>query len=418
MIDYFPLYNKFRAVSSIQVILELCVPVLAILALVQLLDSKEDTAKKLRHLKVTLFITLGIGVLLFLVKGMFSFAGQSDETYRQYYGDDIVSLIVADRKAVYNSDIFRSLIYVALAALVIWFHLKNKLKQNWVIVLLGALLVFDLVGVAKRYVNEDDFVAQRRMLEPFQETDMDKQIAQDTTVFRVYDPSEIGGGGRTAYFHQSIWGYHAAKPAGIQELFDFHISKNNVKVLSMLNVKYVVQQDGEGRNYPALNPDANGNAWFIDELVPVFNANDEIMALNTLDVKHKAVFDNSKFESIAALNFKTDSTATIKLVAYQPNHLTYSSNNSNPGMAVFSEMYYPHGWNAYIDGELKEHFRANYVLRALQIPAGKHKIEFKFEPSLIKVGGNITMASSIILVLVLFFGIGHAFWSVRKKPTA
>jgi hypothetical protein len=349
---------------------------------------------------------------------MFSFTGQSDETYRQYYGDDIVSLIVADRKAVYNSDIFRSLIYVALAALVVWFYLKNKLKQNLVIVLLGVLVVFDLVGVAKRYVNEDDFVAQRRMLEPFQETEMDRQIAKDTSVFRVYDPSEIGGGGRTAYFHQSIWGYHAAKPAGIQELFDFHISKNNVRVLSMLNVKYVVQQDEEGRNYPALNPDANGNAWFINELVPVYNANDEIMALKSLDIKDKAVFDKSKFADIKELNYKTDSTASIKLTQYKPNHLTYSSNNAHPGIAVFSEMYYPHGWNAYIDGNLKEHFKVNYVLRALEVPAGNHKIEFKFEPSLIKVGGNITMASSIILFLVFLFGIGHAYWSSRKKPTA
>ena len=186
----------------------------------------------------------------------------------------------------------------------------------------------------------------------------------------------------------------------------------------MLNVKYVVQQDEEGRTYPALNPDANGNAWFIYELVPVFNANDEIMALNTLDLKHKAVFNKSKFENIKDLNFRTDSTASIKLVEYKPNHLTYSSNNTNPGIAVFSEMYYPHGWNAYIDGNLKEHFEVNYVLRALEVPAGNHKIEFKFEPSLIKVGGNITMASSIILVLVFFFGIGHAFWASRKKPTA
>jgi uncharacterized membrane protein YfhO len=186
----------------------------------------------------------------------------------------------------------------------------------------------------------------------------------------------------------------------------------------MLNVKYVMQQDEEGRTYPAINPDANGNAWFIDELVPVYNANDEIMALNTLDVKHKAVFDKSRFENIKDLNFKTDSTASIKLVEYNPNHLTYSSQNANPGIAVFSEMYYPHGWNAYIDGNLKEHFEVNYVLRALEIPAGNHKIEFKFEPSLIKVGGNITMTSSIILALVFFFGIGHAFWTSRKKPAA
>jgi len=418
MIDYFPMYNKFRAVSSIQVILELCVPVLAILGLAQLFDNKLDASKKLKDLKLTFFITMGIGIVLFLVKGMFDFVGQSDETYRQYYGDDIVALIVADRKSVYNADILRSLIYVALAALVIWFFLKNKLKQNLAIVILGVLILFDLVGVAKRYVNEDDFVAQRRMLEPFQETDMDKQIAKDTSIFRVYDPSEIGGGGRTAYFHQSIWGYHAAKPSGIQDLFDFHISKNNVRVLSMLNVKYVVQQDEEGKNYPAVNPDANGNAWFINELVPVYNANDEIMALNSLEVKNKAVFNKSKFADLEEFKYITDSTTTIKLTDYKPNHLIYSSNNAKPGIAVFSEMYYPHGWNAYIDGILKEHFEVNYVLRALEIPAGQHKIEFKFEPTLIKIGGNITMASSILMILVLCFGIGHAFWKSREKPTA
>ena len=180
----------------------------------------------------------------------------------------------------------------------------------------------------------------------------------------------------------------------------------------------MVQQDEEGRSYPALNPDANGNAWFIDELVPVYNANDEIMALNTLDVKHKAVFDKSKFTDLNDLNYKTDSLSTIELIQYKPNHLTYSSKNAYPGIAVFSEMYYPHGWNAYIDGTLKEHFEVNYVLRALEIPAGTHKIEFKFEPSLIKVGGNITMASSIILIIVFLFGIGHAFWASRKKPLA
>lgn len=418
MIDYFPLYNKFRAVSSIQVILELCVPVLAILALVELFNKKNDSAKKLKDLKISVFITLGIGVLLFLIKGFFDFVGQNDETYRQYYGDDIVSLIVADRKAVYNSDLIRSMVYIGLAALVIWFFIKDKLKQNLVVILLGVLLLFDLVGVAKRYVNEDDFVAQRRMLEPFQETDVDKQIAQDTTIFRVFNPSEIGGSGRTPYFHHSIWGYHAAKPAGIQDLYDFHIAKNNVAVLSMLNVKYVIQQDEEGTTYPAVNPDANGNAWFVNELIPVNNANEEIMALGNLDVKNKAVFNKSVFPGKDQLNFETDSTAVIELTQYEPNHLTYQSNNNHAGVAVFSEMYYPNGWNAYIDGKLVPHFEVNYVLRALEVPAGNHKIEFKFQPTLVGVGGKITMASSILLILVLLYGIVHAIMKSRKNTTA
>ncbi|RTE51819.1 hypothetical protein EHW67_16555 [Arenibacter aquaticus] len=418
MIDYFPLYNKFRAVSSIQVILELCVPILAILALVELFNKKNESTKKLKDLKITVFITLGIGVLLFLIKGFFDFVGQNDETYRQYYGDDIVSLIVADRKAVYNSDLIRSMVYIGLTALVIWFFIKDKLKQNLVVILLGVLLLFDLVGVAKRYVNEDDFVAQRRMLEPFQETNVDKQIAQDTTIFRVYNPSEIGGSGRTPYFHHSIWGYHAAKPAGIQDLYDFHIAKNNVAVLSMLNVKYVVQQDEEGNTYPAVNPDANGNAWFINELIPVNNANEEIMALGNLDVKNKAVFNRSVFPNKDKLNFETDSTAVIELTHYEPNHLTYQSNNNHAGVAVFSEMYYPNGWNAYIDGKLVPHFEVNYVLRALEVPAGNHKIEFRFQPTLVEVGGKITMASSILLILVLLYGIAHAIMKSRKNTTA
>jgi len=357
-------------------------------------------------------------VLLFLIKGFFDFEGQNDETYRQYYGDDILSLIVADRKAVYNSDLIRSMVYIGLAALVIWFFIKDKLKQNLVVLLLGILLLFDLVGVAKRYVNEDDFVSQRRMLEPFQETNVDKQIAQDTTIFRVYNPSEIGGSGRTSYFHHSIWGYHAAKPAGIQDLYDFHIAKNNVAVLSMLNVKYVVQQDEEGNTYPAVNPDANGNAWFINELIPVNNANEEIMALSNLDLKNKAVINKSVFSDKDKLNFETDSTAVIELTHYEPNHLTYQSNNNQAGVAVFSEMYYPNGWNAYIDGKLVPHFEVNYVLRALEVPAGNHKIEFRFQPTLVEVGGKITMASSILLILVLLYGIAHAIMKSRKNTTA
>ncbi|MCM4166173.1 hypothetical protein KCTC52924_03095 [Arenibacter antarcticus] len=411
MIDYFPMYNKFRAVSSIQVILELCAPVLAILALAALFNNKIDESKKFKSLKISIFITLGLGIFLFLIKGLFSFTGQSDETLRQYYGDDILALIQADRKSVYNSDIFRSLIYMGLASLVIWFFLKGKLKQSLVVVFIGVLILFDLVGVAKRYVDEDDFVAKRRMSEPFQQTEFDKQIAQDKSIFRVYDPNEGINGARTSYFHQSVGGYHAAKPAGLEDLFKFYIYKGKVGVLSMLNVKYIVQQDEEGRSYPAQNPDANGNAWFVDQLISVTNANEEIMALDTLDLKHKAVFNRSKF-TLNNTDYQVDSTAGIQLTNYSPNHLTYSSNNSNTGLAVFSEMYYSHGWNAYIDGQLTEHFKVNYVLRALEIPAGKHNIEFKFQPEIVRIGSKITMASSIIIGLILILGIGY---TIRKS---
>lgn len=417
MIDYFPLYNKFRAVSSIQVILELCVPIMAMLALAALFNTAIATSKKIKDLKFAVIITLGIGALLLLLKGIFNFEGPSDEMYRQYYGDDLVALIKADRQAVYSQDLFRSIIYVVLAALVIWFFIKDKIKEHLAIVALGVLIVFDLVGIAKRYVDKDDFVAQRRMTAPFQETALEKELDKDTTIFRVFDPAEGLNGARTSYFNQSIGGYHAAKPAGIQDLFDYQVAKNNIGVLNMLNVKYVIQEE-EGQRYPAVNADANGNAWFVKELVPVKSADEEISALDALDLKNKAVVNTVKFNHLTNFTYKTDSTATIKLTAYKPNYLKYAANNDHEGIAVFSEMYYPQGWNAYIDGELKEHFEVNYVLRALAVPAGEHTIEFKFEPEVIKTGGKITMSVSILMGLILLMGLGYSYKKCQNKTAS
>lgn len=415
MIEYFPLYDKFRAVSSIQVILELCAPILAILGLVELFKPSLERAKKLNALKFSVFIVLGFVILLFLLKGTFNFEGQSDDTYRKYFGDEIMTMIQLDRESVYISDLIRSLVYVLLASVALWLYIKERIKENVLALALGLLLMFDLVGVDLRYVNEDDFVRARQMEEPFQETAMDKQIAKDPGIFRVYDPAEGLNGARTSYFHQSIGGYHAAKPAALQELFDFHVYKNNMRVLNMLNVKYVVQQDEEGRDYPALNPYANGNAWFVKKLLPVKNANQEIQALDSLDVLNEAVINTNDFPNITPLSFQKDSTATIKLIDYKPNHLTYRSINGQEALAVFSEMYYANGWNAYVDGIKAPHFKVNYILRAMKVPAGNHKIEFKFEPEVISTGGTITLASSVLLGLFILGGIGISLWNFRKK---
>ncbi len=415
MIDYFPLYDKFRAVSSIQVILEFCVPILAVVTLVKLVSPSVERARKLNALKLCFFIVFGLGIVLFLVKGMFNFVGLNDATYQRYFGDEIMAMIQLDREAVYINDTIRSLVYVLLAALAIWLYLKEKIKQNILIIAVGVLIVIDLVGVDLRYVNADDFVRQRRMDQPFQETAFNKQISKDSGIFRVYNPNEGINGARTSYFHQSIGGYHAAKPAGLQDLFDFHIYKNNIRVLNMLNVKYVIQQDEEGRSYAALNPEANGNAWFIEKLVAVKNADEEIKALDNLNVKHEAVINTTKFSAINRFNFQKDSTTAILLTDYKPNHLTYKATNPNAGIAVFSEMYYPSGWNAYIDGEAKAHFKVNYALRAIKVPAGNHTIEFKFEPALVETGGKITLASSLLLALVILGGIGFSIWRSRKE---
>ncbi len=415
MIDYFPLYDKFRAVSSIQVILELCVPILAILALVQLFTSGIEPAKKIRMLKFSFWIILGIGIALFLGKGMFNFEAASDATYLQYFGDEVMSMIELDRKSVYTSDLIRSLIYVFLAAVCIWFYIKEKLKQTLFAILVGLLIVFDLVGVNLRYVNEDDFVSQRRMSEPFTISAADQQILKDTSIYRVYDPTEGINGARTSFFHHSIGGYHAAKPAGIQDLFDFHIYKNNIQVLNMLNVKYVFQEDEEGRSYPALNPNANGNAWFVEKLLVVKNADEEIRALDSLEVKNTAVVNTTTFKSLKRFDFDKDSTASVLLTDYTPNHLKYQSKNSNEGIVVFSEMHYPNGWNAYVDGTLVSHFKVNYVLRALNVPAGEHTIEFKFEPKVVETGSRITLASSVILGLLVLGVIGYSLRQSQKN---
>ena len=415
MIDYFPLYDKFRAVSSIQVILELCAPILAILTLSSLIDASIEKSRKLKALKISFFVCAGLGILLLVCKNLFYFEGGSDAYLEQNYGDELMTIIRLDREAVYVNDTIRSLIFVLLAAIVLWFYIKEKINKNVFVLLLGVLVLVDLVGVAKRYVNDDDFVRQRTMTAPFPETAVDKQLEQDKSVYRVYDPAEGLNGARTSYYHQSIGGYHAAKPAKMQDLFDFHIYNGNLNVLNMLNVKYVIQQDEEGRNVPAVNPDANGNAWFIQNLNKVYTSDQEILALKDLNTKRLAVVNVTKFSKLNKFAFETDSLAAIVLTDYKPNHLTYESNNAKDGVAVFSEMYYAKGWNAYIDGLLTPYFRVDYALRALEIPEGKHKIEFKFEPQVIKTGSTIVLISTILLFILILGAFGFSFWRSSKK---
>ncbi|MGB5172499.1 MAG: YfhO family protein [Eudoraea sp.] len=415
MIDYFPLYNKFRAVSSIQVILELCAPILAIMGLKQLLLDKVSGKEKLAALKKSVVVVGSIIVGLFLFKGMFDFIGASDTTYERYFGEELMTMILRDREAVYLNDSIRSLIIVLLGAGVIWFYLKNKINQNITIGLLGLILLFDLVGVDLRYVNKDDFVRQRRMSQPFAERPVDKEILKDQSIYRVYDPSEGLNGARTSYFHKSIGGYHAAKPAAIQDIFDYHIYRNNFQVLNMLNVKYLIQQDQEGKNTVLTNPEASGNAWFVEKIIQVNSADEEIASLDSLDVLNEAVVNTQVVSGLKDLNFERDSLASITLQEYNPNVLKYVSQNSNLGLAIFSEVYYPQDWNCYIDGKLTDHFKVNYLLRAVEVPPGEHEIVFKFEPEVVKTGAKISLASSILLMILLLGGGIYSFWRARSK---
>ncbi|MBA4743836.1 MAG: YfhO family protein [Muricauda sp.] len=417
MIDYFPMYNKFRAVSSIQVVLELCLPVLGILGIRELFKSTVDKTEKLKALKLSFFISVGLGIFIFLLKGFFDFEGMRDETYRGYFGDELMTMIQRDREAVYVSDTIRSLIYVALAAAVLWFFIKDKINKNILVFGLGALILFDLVGVDLRYVNEDDFVRQRQVNEPFQANQIDQMIQQDDSIYRVFDPQEGINGARASYFHKSIGGYHAAKPRALQNLFEYHLYQNNLQVLNMLNVKYIIQQDEEGNSFPAVNPDANGNAWFVNQLVPVSSANEEILKLKDFNSKTQAVVNTKQYPELTKLRYSVDSLAQIKLVDYRPDYLKYTSNNTNDGFAVFSEMHYPSGWSAFIDGEPQEHYKVNYALRGMKVPAGQHEIEFMFEPEVVETGSQITLASNILLGLIIVGGLGFTLFRGKKEAS-
>ncbi|GAL90594.1 YfhO family protein [Jejuia pallidilutea] len=414
-IDYVPLYNKFRAVTSIQVILELCVPVLAIFGLVKLFNDFNKTEEKLKALKYASSITGGLA-LLFLLFGtsMFDFVGANDGRYIQALGQDFIRAVKEDRKSIFTTDSIRSFVLVLLSAGLIFGYLKQKIKDQWVILGFAALILFDLVGVDRRYVNEDDFVSSIKMNKPFTANAVDKQIQSDTSHFRVFDL--VSGPSKPSYFHNSLNGYNAAELKRYREVFNWYVSQNNINVLNMLNTKYIIAQNEEGAIFPYVNEEANGNAWFVEKLRPVENANAEIKGLDSLNTKRVALIDQSMMGAvIGKSDFEVDSLANIEVVTYQPNYIKYKTNNPNGGFAVFSEIYYPKGWKVTIDGEDAKFTRVNYILRGMKVPAGTHIIEFTFDPEVVKTGSSISLASSILLGLLLLAGL---FFEFKTKKGA
>jgi len=407
-IDYVPMYDKFRAVSSIQVILELCFPVLAIMGLQSFFKAKEEPKLQQKALVQTGVFGLGIIIILVFAKGMFHFTGSNDSYFLESYGPDFVEALKEDRMSLYSADLLRSGFLIVLTFGILWLYIKNKLAQNTTLIIVGIVMIFDLFFVDKKYVSAKDFVSPVQIAAPFQETPSDAQILKDTTHYRVFEVNGNMSSARASYFHHSLGGYHAAKPRRMQQLFDYQIAKNNMEVLDMLNVKYIIQSDKEGKEFPTINPNTNGNAWFVSTVKLVNKPDDVMKALDHIDTKRVAVFnvhDNeAKFRN-ARLKKQWDTTGTIKVVQYKPNYIKYKSESAKDGLAVFSEIYYKNGWNAYIDGKLTDHFPVNYVLRAMEIPGGKHTIEFKFEPQVVKTGSTITLISSIGMLLILIGGI-------------
>ena len=407
-IDYVPMYDKFRAVSSIQVILELCFPVLAIMGLQSFFKAKDEPKLQQKALVQTGVFGIGIVIILVFTKSMFHFTGSSDNYFLESYGPAFVDALKEDRMTLYSADLLRSGFFIVLTFGILWLFIKNKLAQNTTLIIVGLLMIFDLFFVDKKYVSAKDFVSPAQIAAPFQETPSDAQILKDTTHYRVFEVNGNMSSARASYFHHSLGGYHAAKPRRMQQLFDYQIAKNNMEVLDMLNVKYIIQTDKEGKEFPTINPNTNGNAWFVSTVKLVNKPDDVMKALDHIDTKKVAVFNvrehEGKFRS-ARLKKPWDTTGTIKVVEYKPNYIKYKSDNKKDGLAVFSEIYYKNGWNAYIDGELTTHFPVDYVLRAMEVPGGQHTIEFKFEPQVVKTGSIITLASSIGMLLLLIGGV-------------
>lgn len=409
--DYFPLYNKFRSVTFILCITQALFPLMALLSLRDLMNDKISKKDLMNGLKYGGGIVAGLCLLFAIMPGMFAnFTGLNDERM----DPSLVTALKADRESIMQMDAFRSFALIAAACALIWFYYNKKIKQVVFISVLGLLVLGDLWQVDKRYLNDSDF-EKKKAAALFEKTPADEEILKDPDPnYRVYNnTTDFDKDAITAYYHKTIGGYHGAKMRRFQELIEWQLAKNNMECYNMLNVKYIILGDSTGRKFVQRNYAANGNAWFVSNTKMVANADEEIKALTGFSSKQTAVIDKRFEGELANFKMNFDSTASIKFISYAPNKLVYESNTKTPQLAVFSEVYYDKGWNAYVDGKLVPHFRANYILRAMVVPEGKHSIEFKFEPATVKKGQTIALASSITLYVGLILLIGFSF---IKKP--
>ncbi len=423
-LNYVPGYNKFRAVSMTLVMAELCIPLLAILGLQKAFSGETDKKKLIKYLYYSIGITGGIS-LFFAIAGssLFNFVSPADEQYKSYFPDWLISALRLDRAALLSSDSFRSLAFILLAGTAVWAMINQKIKKPVFYSALILLILVDMWTVNRRYLNSESFVRKSIDAVPFRPTAADQIIMKDNDPdFRVFNQA-VGNpfaDASTSYFHKSLGGYHGAKLRRYQELIDHHLSKGNMSVFNMLNTKYFIAPDEKsGQPQVQINMQALGNAWFVNNAHMVNNADEEINALTDFVPTETAVYDKRFEEQVKGHIISKDSLATITLTEYKPNHLTYTYETGKEQLAVFSEIYYAKGWNAYIDGKVSPYFRANYVLRAMIVPAGKHTIEFRFEPKVYFTGEKIAFASSMLLVLLAIGSVGFmVFGKSKDEPKA
>ena len=394
----FPFYNKFRAVSSIQVILEICLPLSASIGIYHLFYNDKNL-KFNRFLKIAI-IPIVLLLVVFLSKEMLSFNGINDSYLREIYGSDLFLKIKSARESIFQADILRAIFFCATLILIFYLYHSTKMKKELAMGFVVIILSLDLLGIANRYVDNDSFVSIRKASSPFIQTKADATIQQDTSRYRVFEPRLGLTGGRTSYFHNAIGGYHGAKPRRFEELFNAYNSKQNSRILDFLNIKYILLPDEENKELkPLINPNALGPVWFVSNLKEVDNPDDMIEKLNNTNFSDTALILKKDLTVNTEKLYVKDSLSKIELVDAKPNYLKYRVNNNVRQFAVFSEMFYPKGWKAKIDGVPSSIFNVNYVLRGLSIPANSTQIEFRFEPEVIKNGTIIRWASFMIFLI-------------------
>ncbi|WKV10967.1 YfhO family protein [Marivirga harenae] len=417
MFDYFPGYNKFRAVSMTVAMPFLCMPLLGFLGIKELRNANWPKVKK--QFLTTIAIAAGLCLLFVIGSFMMGFRGAVDAQL----GDQpwLVDLIREQRASMLRTDAFRSFFFIIATGGILYFWKENKLKDGLAIGLVVAVIAIDLIPVSKRYLNEDNFVKENRG-ELITKTEADKRILQDDGHYRMLNLNNPFNEARTSYYHSSVGGYHGAKMRRYQDLIENHLQNemsimveklrsgdsdlSNFGIINMLNTKYIKFGNQAGQVIP--NQQANGNAWFVEEVKTVSNPDEEIEKLGNINTKQEAVVNTDRFD----LSQEVISKGEIELISYAPNELIYTSNNNSNGLAVFSEIYYPKGWKAYIDGKETDILQVNYVLRGLEIPSGNHEIRFDFKPDAYFIGNKVMLGSSIVIFILLIGGLAY---QIRKS---
>ncbi|MDF9798014.1 hypothetical protein OKW21_003277 [Catalinimonas alkaloidigena] len=424
--DVLPGYNKFRVVEMALVIALLCIPILAFLGIEHLLRSEWNAGTKKRFF-IASAIPLGLMLLLIVFGGVFSFSGAGDSRLAQMGGEAMVDAVKEDRVSLLRSDAFRTLFFSLLAAVLIFFYKGKKFAFIWLAVGIIALSSVDMWTVAKRFISEDNYVRERNKFDVMTASEADNFILeQNENRARVLNLQNPWNDGITSYYHSSIGGYHGAKLGRYQDLINYYLNDElvgiiqnlqnnstnftNLQVLNMLNARFF--KAGAAQNAVLINDQALGNVWLVGNIQKVSNADEAIEALSTADLASTAILNTSDF-SMEQNSFNQQ--GDIQMTNYEPNELTYQADVQEESFAVFSEIYYPEGWQAYIDDEPVEHVRVNYILRGLSIPAGQHSIRFEFKPQSYYVGSSVSLVCSILLSIMLVVSLGMSAKNLRKE---